>query len=443
MVKRTTFMPVILIVGLAGLVSGAQPPAADVNAPQTLEEYLRFASLHNAGLKAAFEEWKAALEQIPQAKALPDPTFTYGYFTEQLQTRQQAGIMQMFPWFGKIEARTDAAAAAAKAARKRYEARELQLFFDVKEAFYEYLYLASAIQIARENLELAQHFEEIARAKYLTATGTHPDIIRAQIRIAELQYKLNALEQGRDPNVARLNAVLNRPAEAPLPWPRQEPIQPVEIDRRTLVAVMKENNPQLQAMGFDVEQLRREVDVAKRNFYPDIGLEAQWMKMNMGEMSGNDDDLMLGLQLNLPIWRRSYKAGELQARAMARRAQHEKKDMENELVARTARTLYEYEDNGRRLRLYGDELGPRAQQLISVSEAAYLAGTVDFLSLIDAQQMLLEFRLERERASASRQQKLAELEMLAGTGLAGPMPESKSNEQGPAEMNPATSDQRN
>lgn len=258
-----------------------------------------------------------------------------------------------------------------------------------------------------------------------------------------MQYKLNALEQGRDPNVARLNAVLNRPAEAPLPWPRQEPIQPVEIDRRTLVAVMKENNPQLQAMGFDVEQLRREVDVAKRNFYPDIGLEAQWMKMNMGEMSGNDDDLMLGLQLNLPIWRRSYKAGELQARAMARRAQHEKKDMENELVARTARTLYEYEDNGRRLRLYGDELGPRAQQLISVSEAAYLAGTVDFLSLIDAQQMLLEFRLERERASASRQQKLAELEMLAGTGLAGPMPESKSNEQGPAEMNPATSDQRN
>jgi len=117
--------------------------------------------------------------------------------------------------------------------------------------------------------------------------------------------------------------------------------------------------------------------------------------------------------------------------------------MENELVARTARTLYEYEDNGRRLRLYGDELGPRAQQLISVSEAAYLAGTVDFLSLIDAQQMLLEFRLERERASASRQQKLAELEMLAGTGLAGPMPESKSNDQGPAEMNPATSDQRN
>ncbi len=438
MAKPIIFVPVILAIGVAGFVSGAQPSAADVNAPQTLDEYLRHAALHNAGLKAAFEEWKAALEQIPQARALPDPTFTYGYFIEQLQTRQQAGIMQMFPWFGKIEARTDAAAAAAKAARKRYEARELQLFFDVKEAFYEYLYLASAIQIARENVELSQHFEEIARTKYLTATGTHPDVIRAQIRIAELRYKLDALERAREPNVARLNAVLNRPAEAPLPWPRSEPIQSVEIDRRALVASLRENNPQLQAAGFDVEQLRREVDVAKRNFYPDIGLEAQWMKMNMGEMSGNDNDLMLGVQMNLPIWRRNYKAGELQARAMARRAQHEKKDMENELVARTARALYEYEDNGRKLRLYGDELGPRAQELISVSEAAYLAGTVDFLNLIDAQQMLLEFRLERERASASRQQRLAELEMLAGTDLSRMTPEPKPDGDAPSRVDSAT-----
>ena len=443
MSRTVTFTVTVFVVALAArFVYGAEQLPADANAPQTLAEYLRYAALHNAGLKAAFEEWKAALEQVPQAKALPDPTFTYGYFIEQLQTRQQAGIMQMFPWFGKIEARTDAAAAAAKAARKRYAAKELQLVFDVKEAFYEYLFLASAIQVAKENLELMQHFEEIARTKYLTATGTHPDIIRAQIRVAELQYKLTALERSRDPNVARLNAVLNRPADAPLPWPRQEPTQSVEVDHRALVAALRENNPQLQAMGFDVEQLSREVDVAKRNFYPDIGLEAQWMKMNMGEMSGNDNDLMLGLQLNLPIWRRSYKAGELQARAMARRAQHEKKEMENELVARTARALYEYEDNGRRLRLYGDELVPRAQQLISVSEAAYLTGTVDFLSLTDAQQMLLEFRLERERASASRQQKLAELEMLAGTDLSGATPELNSNNRAPSEAGSAPPNQR-
>ena len=443
MSRAVALAATVFVAGItAGFAYGGEQPPADANAPQTLSEYLKYAALHNAGLKAAFEEWKAAMEQIPQAKALPDPTFTYGYFTEQLQTRQQAGIMQMFPWFGKIEARTDAAAAAAKAAQRRYEARKLRLFFDVKEAFYEYSYLAGAIQIAKQNLELARHYEEVARTKYLTSMATHPDIVRAQIRIAELQYKLDAMERSRDPNVARLNAVLNRPPDAPLPWPRQEPTQPVQVDHRIVVAALKQSNPELQAMGFDVEQFRREIDVARRNFYPDIGLGVEWMKMNIGSMSGSgtDDDVMLGLQLNLPIWRRSYKAAELQARAAVRRAQHEKQNTENELVARIAGTLYEYEDSGRRLSLYGDVLVPKAEQLINTSEAAYIAGTADFLNLIDAEQTLLEFRLERERAWTSRQQRLAELEMLAGTDLSGASPEPKSSNQAPSEADNAASD---
>ena len=196
MVRAIVFAAVIFVTGVtAGSVFGAAEPVTDVNVPRTLPEYLQYAALHNAGLKAAFEEWKAALEQIPQAKALPDPTFTYGYFIEQVETRQQVGIMQMFPWFGKIEARTDAAAAAAKAVQRRYEARKLELFSQVKNAFYEYAYLANAIRIARDNVELMRHFEEVARAKYITATATHPDIVRAQIQVAELQDELITLER--------------------------------------------------------------------------------------------------------------------------------------------------------------------------------------------------------------------------------------------------------
>jgi hypothetical protein len=37
MVKRTMLVPVILVMGITGLAAGAEPPVADVNAPQTLE----------------------------------------------------------------------------------------------------------------------------------------------------------------------------------------------------------------------------------------------------------------------------------------------------------------------------------------------------------------------------------------------------------------------
>jgi outer membrane protein, heavy metal efflux system len=417
MVKRMMFgAATFLLWSAAGLVGAAEQAPADGSTPRTLTEYLTSAALQNAGLKAAFEEWKAALEQIPQAKALPDPQFTYEYFIEQLDTRQRVGIMQMFPWFGRIAARTDAAAAAAHAAQKRYEARKLQLFFEVKEAFYEYVYLGSASRIAKENLDLMQHFEEVARTKYITATGMHPDIIRAQIEVARLQNELIALEQQRSPAVARLNAVLNRPPAAELPWPRQEPARPVDLDRGKLLALLQDRNPELQAMGHEIQRLQREVAVARRNFYPDVGLGVSWMDMNMG--SGvREDDVMIGVELNIPIWRRSYRAGELQARAMARRAGYERKDLENSLAARMERALYDFENSGREVRLYRDVLVPRAEELVGASEAAYMTGTIDFLRLIDVQQTLLQFQLARERSWTDQQQSLAELEMLVGANL--------------------------
>jgi hypothetical protein len=46
-----------------------------------------------------------------------------------------------------------------------------------------------------------------------------------------------------------------------------------------------------------------------------------------------------------------------------------------------------------------------------------MAGTIDFLNLTSAQQVLLQFRLERERFWADQQQRLAELEMLVGANL--------------------------
>ena len=421
---RATPIRIVAAILLATMASPG--PAADVEAPQTLQEYLRHAALNNAGLKAAFEEWKAALEAVPQAKALPDPRFTYGYFIDEVETRigpqkHRLGIMQVFPWFGTIQTRTDAASAAAKAAHKRYEAKKLQLFYEVKEAFHEYVYLQRAIAIARNNLDLVRHFEEVARTRYITAAAGHPDIIRAQVEAATLEDHLVALRELQEPIVARLNAALNRPISERLPWPELEAHPPVQVNRVEVLALLREQNPQLQALDFDAEVARNQIELAKRKFYPDLGVGVDWIVTDDAAMPGvrdsGKDPVILMFSLNLPIWRKSYGAAELQAKAQSRRTAHRKRDVENTLLTRAQHVLYDLEDSGRRLRLYDEVLVPKAQELVGASETAYSAGTVDFLSLIDAERTLLRFRLERERARANQQQRLAELEMLVGAEL--------------------------
>jgi len=391
-----------------------------------LSDYLRYAALNNAGLKAAFEQWRMAVEQVPQAQSLPDPMFTYGYLIEEVETARgpksnNIELMQVFPWFGTIEARTDAAAAEAKAAKKRYEAAKLELFFEVKDAFFEYAYLARAIEIAQENLELARHFEEVARTKYMASAASHPDVILAQVELAKIEDALRSLEELRRPISTRLAAILNRQDPGLLPWPERMEFPEVELDRKKVIEILRSNNPELKAFDFELEVARSKIELAKKRFYPDVSVGLEWMTnqamMDPQLRDSQRDEVMLMFGLNVPIWRKSYSAGHSQARADLSRTLHEKKQAENTYVARAAQALYDFEDSDRKRKLYGDVLIPKSEELLEVSETAYKAGTIDFLSLINAQQKLLEFQLRYERAVADNQQGLARLEMLVGSEL--------------------------
>lgn len=421
-----SFRTIMFTVVVVSCFAHTAQATSDANTPIELRDYLRYAALNNAGLKAAFEQWKATVEQVPQAKSLPDPKFTYGYFIEEVETRvgpqrHKLGIMQVFPWFGKIEARTDAAAAAAKAARKRYEAKKLKLFFEVKEAFYEYVYLARAVEIARENVELIQHFEEVARTKYMAAAASHPDVIRTQIELAKLEDHLKSLEHLRKPIVAQLNAILNRQSSETLPRPHREELRAVQVNRRQIVEMLKAHNPELRAFDFEIEGAKNKVELAKKKGWPDIGVGVDWIQTDEARMPGVGDSgrdaVILMFTMNLPIWRENYTAARQQAQANVRKTSHQKTQTENTLIAHAERTLYDFEDSARKTKLYGDILVPKAQELLGASETAYKAGTIDFLSLINAQQKLLEYQLRHERAVTDNRQKLAELEMLAGTQL--------------------------
>lgn len=118
-------------------------------------------------------------------------------------------------------------------------------------------------------------------------------------------------------------------------------------------------------------------------------------------------------KMNLPLWHDSYRAAERQARATVSSLKREKTDTANALAAEVAGVLYELEESQRKIILYGDII-PKAEQLVNASETAYKAGTVDFLSLIDSQRMLLQYNLDYQRVLTDNQQLLAELEAIVG-----------------------------
>ena len=72
-----------------------------------LSEVIQKALKENPKVKAAEEEWRAALEKVPQAKSLPDPMLRYSFFGQRVETRlgpqrNKFSLSQRFPLFGKL-----------------------------------------------------------------------------------------------------------------------------------------------------------------------------------------------------------------------------------------------------------------------------------------------------------------------------------------------------
>lgn len=392
-----------------------------------LSDYLRYAALNNPGLEAAFYRWRAAIEEIPQVTSLPDPRLTYQYFIEEVETRvgpqqQSVGISQVFPWFGKLRLQGDVATQRAEIQRQRYEQVKYQLFYRVQDAYSEYYYLGQAIQILQENIELIKHLEEVSRSQYRTAGAASADVIKAQVELGTLEDRLRSLMELKGPAQARLNAALNRPVDAPLPWPKQLDVEELELSDEELIRLAMEANPEIQAYNHEVLQGLKQIELAQKQYYPDITIGLNYIDtgdspMRPAPSDSGKDPVMAMISLNIPIWTSKYNAAVRQARADYYAARKSREETINSVVMDLKQALYELHDAKRKINLYRETLLPKAIETYRVTEADYLTGKATFLDIIDAQRVLLDFQLSLQRALANYQKSLARVEMLVGEPL--------------------------
>ncbi|MDA1043798.1 MAG: TolC family protein [Verrucomicrobia bacterium] len=391
----------------------------------TLRDVLTFAALNNPGLESAFKRWKAEGERIAQEEALAEPRLSYTYMIEEVETRagpqkQRLELSQMFPWFGTRKLRGRVASEATDAAFQDYQSAKLKLFYEVKKTYYELHYLHRAIAVTDANIQLLKHLEGVARSKH-RAGASQSEVIKVQIELGRVDDQLRTFQDMRGPISAMLNAAMNRPLAAPLAWPSQVPLDGAEINEQQILAQQSADNPELQAMSTMVRKEAAAVDLARKDFYPNIMLGVGVVDTAEARMPGSPDSgkdaIMAMIALELPVWRGKYKAGLNEARRNQEAAELALIDKSNMLGFDLKMALYRFRDAERKIDLYGGTLAPQAQQALNVTEETYRAGTEDFLSLIDAQRLLLEFQLAHERALADREIAIAEIEMLAGRPL--------------------------
>ncbi len=391
-----------------------------------LEDYLAYAAEYNPALKAAFYQYNVVLERSGYVGSLPNPTFSYAYYVESVETRvgpqnQRFGFMQSIPWFGTLGAKKDIVIETAKAAYQKYQAEKLKLFYQVKSSFYDYYYLGREIDITRENLQLLKLWESVARAKYRVVLKQHADLIKVQVELGKLEDRLRTTEAMMAPAAARLRAALNLPDSVHLPPPTKIEVAEVLVNRDSVFARVLTHNPDLKSVRHLIDKGKAGKRLAAKLSMPSFSLGVDYIQTGAAKVPGlvdsGKDPWMIKVGVNLPIWFGANKARKKEAEAQYRKTKYDYEDARNQLRVLTERIVFEYEDALRKTQLYRDGLLPKAEQSLNAGYVAYQTGEMDFLNVLDAQRRLLEFQLQFERSRTDLAIGLAAIEMITGSEL--------------------------
>jgi outer membrane protein TolC len=388
----------------------------------TLAEVYDLARERNPRLAAVTALADARTVIVPAAGLPPDPSFQIGAMNlrlPDLDADMEASeapsiqLMQMVPFPGKLGLARRVAARTGEMARADADETSWEVRSGVAMAFYDLYAAGRQLDVMRKTLGLLEDFERIAQAMYGAGTGRQSDVLRAGVEIARMEADIARMEAMREVAAARLNGLLDRPAETPIP-PPVLPELPFEVPgRQTLRGWAEETRPMLEKGRTDVDRARAQVDLAKREIWPDFSVGLRYGQRDLGMGIERMGSVMVGFTIPVFAAGRQLRMRD-EARAMERMAAADLTDMRARVDARIGELLAELDRARRLIELYRDEVLPQGEANVESAFSSYRVGSVDFMTLVDAQMTVNEYEQEYYGLLADYGAGIAELEMAVG-----------------------------
>ena len=397
--KQLIIIVVLVFLGLTG-----------TNA-QSLETYFRTAAENNPGLQAKYKAFEAALQRVPQVSALPDPTFSFGYFVSPVETRlgpQKAkfSLSQMFPWFGTLKAKEDAASLAANARFQEFVDARNQLYYEVAAAYYPIYKLNKWKQIEKENIEILKSYKDIATRNFENGKGAMVDVLRADIRLKDASTNLDILKKEEKPLLATFNSLLNRPKDEEVAIAKKFNLDSavLPLNKDSLMA----RHPVLKKLELMRQSSEAAETAARKSGYPKLGLGLDYVavgdRTDMQVDNSGKDVIMPMLSVSIPIFRKKYNAAVKEAQLKQESLALQKEEFMNNLTSRYENVWFDINRQEQLIKLFNEQIH-ETRQALNLLTTAYANSGKDFEEVLRMQQQLLKY--EKKKAAAISQYKSA------------------------------------
>jgi cobalt-zinc-cadmium efflux system outer membrane protein len=383
-----------------------------------LETILADALAQNPEIRAALARATAAAAMPARASAWDDPTASFETWNAPSARIDRADnnifrLSQRIPFPGKRALAGAIAARDADAARGEADAVALDVAAAVKRAYWDLWQAHETLGVYEREKALVQSIARIAEQKYGVGDVAQPDVVQAQVELTRVIHRLTTQALAIDAARAELNALVSRPPDTPLGTPADAPRTVPPATPADLAETALRSRPELVAQAAAVARDEDAVRLARRDRYPDF-------EVNVARFVNHDARDGYGgmVSVTIPLAHRAkYDAGVDEANARLASSQADlrrlqdrvRRDVEQAFVrARTALVQHD---------LFATTHVPQAEHALRVTEAAYEAGRIDFLRLLESARTIEMVHVEHVAAAADFERACAELERAVGTSV--------------------------
>lgn len=388
----------------------------------TINKIVELIASENPTLRAA-RLHAEALGTVPdQVSSWPDPTFGVAYqpipmLTAHGPQRSEWMVEQMVPFPGKLALRESIASLDARAAAYDADALLEDAILQAKEAYFE-LYRLHETEGLIANFEAdLQSFEESAAVRYEVGQGSQQALLKAQLEKNRLLQHLHHLAAARRQAAEALARLTNHP-EGPHFFLVTEPVLP-RMEGLESIALMEaaiDIRPEFAALEAAAERSAYQVELARKEAYPDVGIRVTYHDVAAGDMPNatGRDAVAVGASIKIPLQRGRINAAIEEARIRRDEVAARQEALRTETRTKIEELLAAIHHEAESIDLYESTLLPQATSTVEATLSAYSTGAAGFLDLLDAERTIFSLRSGYVDATARYLTLAARLERVLG-----------------------------
>ncbi|WP_027077016.1 TolC family protein [Maribacter antarcticus] len=367
---------------------------------QQLQTYIEEANGNNPEIQAFNLRYNIAEEKVNEVDWIPNTEFNAGYFVSEPETRTGAqrarfGFRQMLPWFGTITARENYATSMAEAEYVEITIAKRKLALSVAEIYYKLYGVRAQQKVLGENIQLLKTYEKLALTSIAVGKASAVDVLRLHIRQNELVQEKEVLEQQVFGIQTAFNKLLNREYDilvetvTILPLPDEDIV--FGYDALAL-------NPELLKYDKLYESVSKSELLNQREGLPMIGFGVDYLpvseRANMNFSDNGKDILMPMVSVTVPLFNNRYTSITKQNELRQREIEMQKKQQLNVLESAFAKAISQR--NQARIKYNTQEKNlKQANDAEEILIKNYETGTIDFIDILDIQELQLKFQINQ------------------------------------------------